>query len=163
MVIIDEVLNYKNEDITWRFCQHFDISIFEAEEIFQELKKWLWLCATAAMEREQGIQGVPEKIIVDDTILILDEMWHNFICFTKDYNDFCLAYFGRFIHHFPATPKSKRRLEENLLTDPSFQINERKAQYGYIYDKLGEGTLIKWYDYYANNYSSEIVKTLRKK
>lgn len=32
---------------------------------------------------------------------MLDEMWHTFILFTKDYGDFCHEMFGHFIHHLP--------------------------------------------------------------
>jgi hypothetical protein len=31
----------------------------------------------------------------------VDEGWHNFILFTKDYADFCQSNFGHFIHHTP--------------------------------------------------------------
>ena len=33
---------------------------------------------------------------------VVDELWHEFILFTRDYQDFCRAAFGRFLHHTPA-------------------------------------------------------------
>ena len=33
---------------------------------------------------------------------IVDEAWHTFILFTKDYERFCLSTVGKFIHHSPS-------------------------------------------------------------
>ncbi len=33
---------------------------------------------------------------------IVDDLWHEFILYTRDYNDFCSNAFGRFLHHTPA-------------------------------------------------------------
>ena len=35
----------------------------------------------------------------------VDEVWHAFILFTKDYAAFCQAAFGEFIHHVPRTSR----------------------------------------------------------
>jgi hypothetical protein len=32
---------------------------------------------------------------------IVDEAWHEFILFTRDYQDFCQKVFGQFLHHIP--------------------------------------------------------------
>ncbi|MFM9968438.1 MAG: glycine-rich domain-containing protein [Burkholderiales bacterium] len=33
---------------------------------------------------------------------VVDELWHEFILYTKNYDDFCRNAFGRFMHHTPA-------------------------------------------------------------
>lgn len=33
---------------------------------------------------------------------VVDELWHEFILYTRDYERFCQAAFGRFMHHTPA-------------------------------------------------------------
>lgn len=38
---------------------------------------------------------------------MVDEVWHQFILFTRDYDNFCRSVFGRFIHHQPALPYAK--------------------------------------------------------
>jgi hypothetical protein len=38
----------------------------------------------------------------------VDEVWHAFILFTRDYADFCQRAFGTFIHHVPRTSRSPR-------------------------------------------------------
>jgi hypothetical protein len=42
----------------------------------------------------------------------VDEVWHQFILFTKEYNGFCEDYLGSFMHHSPhisSTPSSRRK------------------------------------------------------
>ncbi len=34
----------------------------------------------------------------------IDEAWHRFILFTKDYHEFCNRFFGKYIHHGPLMP-----------------------------------------------------------
>lgn len=36
----------------------------------------------------------------------VDEVWHIFILFTKDYADFCDRIFGKFLHHQPSIPSN---------------------------------------------------------
>jgi hypothetical protein len=38
----------------------------------------------------------------------IDEVWHAFILFTREYADFCQQAFGMFIHHVPRTSRSPR-------------------------------------------------------
>ena len=33
---------------------------------------------------------------------VVDDLWHEFILYTKNYDDFCRKAFGRFMHHTPA-------------------------------------------------------------
>ena len=33
---------------------------------------------------------------------VVDDLWHEFILFTRDYEEFCQAAFGEFLHHTPA-------------------------------------------------------------
>ena len=39
----------------------------------------------------------------------VDEVWHEFILFTKLYIDFCTNHFGRIIHHHPGGTKEKNQ------------------------------------------------------
>lgn len=39
---------------------------------------------------------------------VVDEAWHNFILFTKEYKKFCNGTFGRFLHHIPAEAMTSR-------------------------------------------------------
>jgi len=38
---------------------------------------------------------------------VVDDLWHEFILYTKNYEHFCKAAFGRFLHHTPAVVMSQ--------------------------------------------------------
>lgn len=38
---------------------------------------------------------------------VTDELWHEFILYTRNYEDFCRRAFGRFMHHTPAVVLAK--------------------------------------------------------
>lgn len=145
---LSDVLSYKNEDVIDRFVAMYDIEHEEAAKIFDETLKWLWL--------GNKMNGV----FIDDSTLIIDEMWHNFILFTQDYGDFCMNKFGRYIHHQPEKRK-KQDWYEN-----SFNIDEHKKRleilYEGVYDYLGEETLMTWFRDYPEKYSLENIKKLRR-
>jgi hypothetical protein len=81
-----------------KFCQEHGIPKSEAEQCFEETKKFLTLCAT-----NQGINYSPSKVV--------DEMWHQFILHTRDYFEFC-NHLGGFIHHQPAAKRQPRSYEK---------------------------------------------------
>jgi hypothetical protein len=64
------------------------------DEHFDELLKYLCLCAVSG--QGYGMRGP------------VDECWHTFIIFTKEYADFCDKVLGRFIHHAPNTNKTEK-------------------------------------------------------
>lgn len=143
-----EVLEYRNDDVIDRFLVMYDIEKVEAQKIFNETLKWLWL------------GNKVEDVFIDDSTLIIDEMWHNFILFTQDYQNFCQDNFGRYIHHQP----EKRRHQEYY--NIPFNIDEHKCKleklYGAIYDHLGEDTLLTWFENFSEKYTLENIKNLRK-
>lgn len=69
----------------------------------------------------------------------IDNMWHIFLLFTLDYQNFCKDYLrGIFFHHIPATSKIEMSKDEYELDLSRFL--------SYVYDNLGEETLTKWFD-----------------
>lgn len=150
---LEDILSYNNEDIISRFTDMFEIDEEEAIDIFQETKKFLYVCQV-------------EGVFIPDDLLILDEMWHNFILFTKEYHAFCNKYFNRYFHHLPASKKEKEEQHLKNIQDPE------KAHAGYlqklqhvistVYDLLGESAVIKWFQVYPVKYSKENIKQLRK-
>lgn len=147
---LEAILSYTNEDVIDRFLSLYDMEESEAISIFEETKKWLWLSS-------KGIH-----FVIDDSLLIIDEMWHNFILFTKEYEAFCFQYFGRYIHHQPSTKKEKEKWFEDVDKSLSAYKKKLKIQYGQIYDHLGEETLHKWYVYFADTYTKEHIKKMMK-
>ena len=103
---LDEVLEYKHEGLVERLENDLKISREEADLLFLDLKKFLFLCGS---QRKNAPHVPPAEI---------DEAWHTFLLFSRDYRDFCLKYFGVFIHHRPFTKREKvgRGNSEMLLT-----------------------------------------------
>jgi hypothetical protein len=148
-----ELLTYYNEDILSRFTDMFEVTDEEALDIFQETKKFLYVCQV-------------DGVFIPDDLLILDEMWHNFILFTKEYHAFCDRYFNRYFHHLPASKKEKEEQKRKNLQDPETSraayVQKLEHVISTVYDQLGEQTVVKWFQVYPETYSRENIKQLRK-
>jgi hypothetical protein len=46
---------------------------------------------------------------------VVDDLWHEFILYTKNYDRFCRQAFGRFLHHTPAAALGNNRLSNEGL------------------------------------------------
>ena len=91
---LDEVLAYRNPRVVERFRKEYPVTKRAADEIWLETLRWLWLCGSTT--RRRPLEMMP-------SMSVIDEMWHAFVLFTKDYTSFCKAHFGRYIHHLPTT------------------------------------------------------------
>jgi hypothetical protein len=80
-------MKYQNDAVVKRISKDNGCSYDEAYGIFEDTKRFLYLCGT-----KSGGLAPSYKI---------DSGWHAFILHTKDYLDFCTSYFGKFIHHYP--------------------------------------------------------------
>lgn len=147
---LNEILKYNNQAVINRFLKTFNFTQLDAKTIFSECLKWLWLCAKINIDRKADEENLPNNLLLDSDTIVIDEMWHCFILFTKDYYLFCESNFGFFIHHFPV--KKNEKLTYNLE-------DNYKLQYEYIYDNLGEDTLEKWYVDFPAKYSPNILNS----
>jgi hypothetical protein len=155
--IPSSLLSFRNDDVLDAFCESLNVTRDEAEGVFREFIKFIWLAESTPHS----------KLAIDHPILIIDEMWHTFILFTKEYSEFCRSHFGHYIHHVPttATEKARARLERRAWTPEKRQqvIAEKRERYSFIYDALGKETFIKWYYEYPEKYSQEKILELRRK
>lgn len=156
---LEEVLEYKNDYVIHCFLRDYNLEFDEAEDIFKQTLKWLYLCAQSKLNPNTDIQLAITKYVV-----IIDEMWHTFILCTRDYTDFCNHHFGMYIHHKPNSKEDKIKFQEAFQKEPERFFEEMKTQYkkqlGYTYDMLGEDTVRLWYDTYAEKYSEEKLKEI---
>lgn len=148
------MLAYRNEDVIFRFTDQFAVSEAEAEDLFTETIKFLYL------------SQLPATFINDD-LLILDEMWHNFILFTPAYHDFCNVHFdGIYFHHVPATKAERMQRELDRAADAERAREVFLGKLGKLmeatYDHLGEATVRKWFQQYPEQYSKDRIKALRR-
>ncbi|OJH33822.1 hypothetical protein BON30_46750 [Cystobacter ferrugineus] len=156
---LEEVLRYRNDAVVHRFIKTWELSFEEAQELFRETLKWLWLSAYSITHQTEVRQ-----LAISQSLLLLDEMWHTFILFTRDYHEFCDRYFGLYIHHRPTVKEEEAARLADYERDPAQYVAQQKAlfraQYALIYDVLGEETLNKWYSTYLEQYSDLFMKRI---
>ncbi|HTF82257.1 MAG TPA: hypothetical protein VL947_11040 [Cytophagales bacterium] len=150
---LEKILAYENDDVLSRFMDMYDMDADEAQDIFLETKKFLY------------VSQLPTVFIPDD-LLIIDEMWHNFILFTPQYHVFCKEHFQGYFHHLPASKKEKKERDKRRIEDPvkakEEYLEKLKSLIETIFDHLGEETVIKWFQVYPQKYSKDAIKALRK-
>ncbi len=101
---LEEVMAYKNRDVVARIARDRGCNIEQAEEIFADVLRFLFMAAQKSAE----IGGtIPSPVI--------DEGWHAFVLFTDDYALFCKKYFGTFLHHAPHRADEQKYTREVLL------------------------------------------------
>lgn len=157
---LEKCLAFECEDIPDRLRKSmYELSEEEAQNWWMEGKKWIWLLAESHMDAKEHPHL---SLFIDSSTFWLDEIWHNFVLFTREYHKFCQDNFGFYVHHAPATKKDKEERKEraDLGEEDMAKMKEETQKtleilYEYIYDKLGEDTLLKWYDEYAEKYSRE--------
>lgn len=87
-----------------RFSTKQGVSKTEAQKVFNETKKFLILCASNC-----GSGLSPSTTV--------DEMWHTFILFSRDYFKFCELIGAGYIHHDPSVkpqPNSYQKTFDGL-------------------------------------------------
>jgi hypothetical protein len=78
---------YVNPAVVARISREMKCSVERAEGLFDDMIMFLWMASTTSEVR------VPTPAI--------DEAWHVFLLFTKDYMSFCDQYCGGYMHHQP--------------------------------------------------------------
>ncbi len=160
---LEEALAYENPHVVWKFLETYEVDQQTAEELFTELKRWLWLRALALEEYQRRVLDAPLEFIVTDALRIFDEMWHIFLLDTRAYHDFCVDHLGRFIHHEPNIPERYQDETPESVNARKHSMQDRlERQIQYIYNRLGGETVLLWYDTYLNEYPEERIAALHK-
>jgi hypothetical protein len=130
-----DLLRYRHEGVVNRFARLHGVSRERAEALFVETLKWLWLSRRAR-------EAAPPDLVlsIHPEIRGIDEMWHVFLLFTRDYAALCNELLGGFVHHDPA-PDGPRE-----TVDTAVFARELGALYGFVHDELGEATLRAWFE-----------------
>jgi hypothetical protein len=150
-----------NEDniIIEGFMERYSVNRVEAEEILHETKKWLWL-ASENIKEKKGF-----RLFIDNSLMIIDEMWHNFILHTRVYQKFCHEKLNLFVHHEP-TPQAEKIIgfdsDEEKQKFQQQQEEKLNQQLSYIYDKLGAETVSKWYEEFPEKFSEKKIQALKR-
>lgn len=157
-----EVLAYRNIQVVQAFRARFDVTPAEARELFTETCRWLWLCARWRAEHRGARRPIP--LAIDGALRMLDEMWHTFLLFTRDYARFCEAYLGGFLHHVPTPPDAKARYRRRAAQQPArarqAELRRLTRQCAFVHAHLGQETLSKWYEEFPRRYPPDVITRL---
>jgi hypothetical protein len=140
---LENVLEYKNAPVLKLYIEKYPNHSLSAETAFREVLKYLWLTQKHAQDFEQNPDdpALPRNCSMLMSMREIDDMWHEFILFTEDYQEFCTRYFGTFIHHLP-----------NIFDNAPMSREEEQLEISrllpYIYDHLGEETMRIWFARY---------------
>ncbi len=129
------VLGYRHPAVVRRYAQEHHASTREAETVFREMLKWLYLCYRSTTDAPRGF-----AVSMTPELEKIDWMWHTFILFTRDYAAFCQKYFGVFVHHVPETEDAEEEVDADALRA------RLETQFTLVYNVLGAATLRSWYD-----------------
>jgi hypothetical protein len=138
--LLAEIKKYRNEAVIHRFHVEYPHLKDKADEIFEDLMVFFW--ATKKHEIELNKSPANKELdfvfIMDQKMKDIDNMWHIFLLFTKDYHHFCTTYFKEFIHHVPgvaqALPKDESFYETNLERFLNFNL-----------DHLEQERIMRWF------------------
>jgi hypothetical protein len=86
----------------------------EAQALFAEVKRYLVI---AALDPEKSWHMYSLRI---------DECWHQFILFTRQYVEFCRQYFGRYVPHAPSNSPDAGLAPKQRTTFRDFNMRYRE-------------------------------------
>ncbi|MCX9155967.1 hypothetical protein OPU71_07485 [Niveibacterium sp. 24ML] len=83
----------------WRFSQkRQSLSPEQRQKVFRALRQYFLIC----LDARGRFVSMPSQAV--------DDAWHEFILFTRNYEQFCRRAFGRMLHHTPAEAMSSPTL-----------------------------------------------------
>jgi hypothetical protein len=103
---------YRHDNVLRRYVRDYCATAQEAALCFEALKQFLVVCAVGG-----GAQTSSQPV---------DDMWHTFLLFTRDYREFCEGHLGRFIAHRPGggLPEGTYRKTRECAADLFVTLDE---------------------------------------
>jgi hypothetical protein len=96
--VLRKVNEYENPELVMRLQIKLSLDQKAAQLLFEDVKKFLAICAL----RKGNFS--PTKAI--------DKGWHEFLMYTRDYDDFCHGLLGVKIHHQPDSYYKKKKSDK---------------------------------------------------
>ncbi|WP_413288416.1 hypothetical protein [Bdellovibrio sp. HCB337] len=137
---LNEILEYKNPPVVRRFQKEHPDKAERAEDIFTDLMRFFWGTKRHATDRKLQPENDALKFfyIMDDDMREIDQMWHVFLLYTRDYMEYCEKYFGQYLHHQPDLVP--------LFEKNGFQFETNLEKFlDYNYELFGEQTIRRWF------------------
>lgn len=137
---LEEILSYEHPAVVRRFKKDHPDKADQAEQLFLDLLQFFWASKRHALDRQHNPSqdDLDFVFIMDEEMREIDQMWHVFLLYTKDYMDFCEKYFGEYLHHLPDIVPTFQK--------GSFEFEGNLNKFlNYVYDLLGEGVVRRWF------------------
>lgn len=122
-MVFDKISAFEFHKVVEKYRADYLASHDTASAVLLELKRWLTLCVMHP-EKAYGIGGQ------------VDDMWHTFILFTKDYARFCEEIAGTFIHHSPEVASEDSETSEASISKRSELFEILVADYSKYFGSL---------------------------
>lgn len=107
--IISQAMAFPFNQIIDRYIKDTGVSLDQALQHEKELKRFLIACA---LHPDRQFPMGSE---------IIDELWHTFILFTQEYNDFCMQVAEKFLHHAPTVDFSEQAKTDAVAAYKDFR------------------------------------------
>lgn len=138
------MISYKHPQVVRRFAKEYPNLAQDAELIFEDLMRFFW--AGRLHEKAKNVDPSNPDLdfiyIMDEEMKSIDQMWHIFLLYTKDYMAFCEEHFGEYLHHLPDIVD---RIEAKDTNQQKFFEQNLKRFLNFTYDHLGEDVILRWY------------------
>ncbi len=138
------VLRYQHREVIRRFSKDWHVPEREARQLFDDVKRFLWLTTRTRYSIAPAARAI-------------DEMWHTFLLFTRDYERFCKRYLGKMVHHVPATSRELAAVARRRVRNPArwrkgmLTVILRERRLALVH--FGEPTMTRWYETYQHRYA----------
>jgi hypothetical protein len=91
----------RNPTIERRIAKHLKVTEEQAGQLFLDVQKFLWMAAQSSQP------CIPTPLI--------DDAWHEFMLYTREYEQFCKTYCGGFMHHEPHSGETVEAVDPAIL------------------------------------------------
>jgi hypothetical protein len=137
---LEEISSYSHPAVVRRFQKEHPDHAEQAEQLFKDLLIFFWASKKHSLDRKKNPDddALNFIFIMDAEMRYIDQMWHIFLLYTKDYMEFCANNFDEYLHHLPdVVPTFKKG---------SFEFNSNLEKFlSYIFDNLGEEVVRRWF------------------
>mgnify|MGYP001184546151 CR=1 FL=1 len=137
---LDQLLAFRHERAIQRFQRDFPALADQGEVLFADVQRFLWLSRKHEFEQQArpGAEDLDFLLVMYEEMRDIDNMWHAFILYTKDYGEYCQRFYGEMMHHQPDVATTRPQTPEQFQADLSKFLS-------YAYDNLGEAVVRRWF------------------
>jgi hypothetical protein len=159
---LSKIVRFSHSGALHRFSSDYAVSLKESRTIFEDLMRFLWLTSQAGELGKKIKLANRPRIGIKRSLAIVDEMWHVFLLFTKDYEDFSRQHFNTFFDHNPGYTvtelKKMKVYPYSLKTDPEWELQKQITRAVY-----GNKVYRRWYVTYKRKYDPITIKKMQLK